>query len=124
MGAPLQADARKSRATALNDLGLLLEAQGELGEAEEAYRRSAEAHAEEFEIGHPATAAVRANLASALAMRGDAQQAAALMRQSLAVIKQHSGAVTTRLRGFTTGSGRFLKYWAAWRTPRRSILLP
>lgn len=91
VGAPLQADTRKSRATALNDLGLLLEAQGMLGEAEEAYRRSAEAHAEEFEIGHPATAAVRANLASALAMRGEAHQAAALMRQSLAVIQAAFG---------------------------------
>ncbi|MDE0110425.1 MAG: tetratricopeptide repeat protein [Bryobacterales bacterium] len=90
-GAPLQADARKSRATALNDLGLLLEAQGELDEAEEAYLSSAEVHAEEFGNGHPATAAVRANLASTLAMRGETHQAAALLQQSLAVIRAAFG---------------------------------
>ena len=90
-GSSLSGDDQEARAAALNDLGLLLEAQGEFEEAEANYLSSAEAHAEAFGNGHPSTAAVRANLAGTLAMRGQASRAAALLEQSLAVIRAAYG---------------------------------
>ena len=79
-------DERKARATALNDLGLLLEAEGELNDAETIYRRSADAHAEAFGKEHPSTAVARANLAGILAMRGEADAATALLERSLTIL--------------------------------------
>lgn len=100
---PQQAEDQRARAAALNDLGLLLEAQGEFDRAEALYRRSAEAHAEAFGSEHPATAAVRANLASTIALRGDAARAAELLERSVAVIgaaygPRHDDAATLRNR--------------------------
>ncbi len=87
----LSADDRKARATALNGLGLLLEAEGELAAAENAYRDSVDEHAAAYGNEHPATSAVRANLASTLALRGEAADAAALLEQALAVIRAAYG---------------------------------
>ena len=91
MGGPLSRGDRKVRATALNDLGLLLEAEGELAAAEKAYRESSDSHADAYGDRHPATAAVRANLASTLAVRGEAADAAALLEQSIGVIRAAYG---------------------------------
>ena len=85
-GGPLPPDAAEARATALNNLGLLLESEGDLADAEAMYRRSADAHREALGDGHPATAAVLANVAGLLALRGESAAAARLLEQSLAVI--------------------------------------
>ena len=134
MGAPLAADDQKACATALNDLGLLLEAEGELAAAEEAYRDSAGAHADTYGDRHPASAAVRANLASALATRGQAAGAAALLEQSLAVIRAAYGPRhddTARLQNrlgeiyevlgrLDEAEAHYLAALAAWRDPSPS----
>ncbi len=90
-GAPLPAEDRLARATAFNDLGLLLESRGELAEAEDAYRRSSQAHVDEYGDGHPASAAASANLASTLAARGRVDEAATLLERSLATIRAAYG---------------------------------
>lgn len=88
---PLTEDQRKTRAAALNDLGLLLESEGDLDDAETAYRQSADAHAEAFGNEHPGTAAARANLAGMLAMRGEAVAAATLLERALDVFRAAYG---------------------------------
>ena len=90
-GSPLASDDRKAHASAMNELGLLLEAEGELEAAEAMYRRSAALHIDAFGNGHPATAVARANLAGMLAMRGDSLGAAELLERSLAVVRAAFG---------------------------------
>lgn len=90
-GRPLADDERRARATALNDLGLLLEAEGNLDDAVSTFRHSADAHAEIFGNEHPATAAARANLAGMLATRGETVAAAALMERAIAVMQAAYG---------------------------------
>ena len=133
-GGPLASDERKARATALNDLGLLLEAEGELDDAEAMYQRSAEAHAVAFGNEHPATAAARANLAGMLAMRGEAVAATALLERSLAVLRAAFGPrhddtarLHNRLGEIYEAQGRleeaeaeYLAALAAWEEPSPS----
>ena len=88
---PLPEEEQEARATALNNLGLLLETAGETELAEATYRRSAQAHVEALGDRHPATAAARANLAGMLALRGEAADAAELLEDSLAVIRAAYG---------------------------------
>ncbi len=130
-GAPLADDDRKAKAAALNDLGLLLEAQGEIAEAEAVFRKSAEAHAAAFGNGHPSTAAVHANLAGTLAMRGEAARAATLLARSLAILRAAHGArnddvarLHNRLGEIYEAMGRleqaeqeYLSALEAWREP-------
>lgn len=84
---PLATEALKARASALNDLGLLLEEQGAFEDALVLYRRADEAHADVFGKAHPATAAARANLAGALARSGEAAAAADLLERSVVVFQ-------------------------------------
>ena len=98
---PLGMDALKARALALNDLGLLLEEEGELEDASAMYREAAEAYAGAYGETHPATAAVRANLAGALALGGEAAAASQIFETSIAVFRGAYGsrhADTARLR--------------------------
>lgn len=129
---PLTDDLRKARAAALNDLGLLLESEGDLDDAETAYRRSADAYAEAFGNDHPGTATARANLAGMLAMRGEAVAAAALLERALDVFRAAYGprhGNTARLRSrlgeiyeaqgrFEEAEAEYLAVLAAW--PERS----
>ncbi len=125
---------RKVRATALNDLGLLLEAEGDLAAAEGAYRDSADAHALIHGDRHPSTATVRANLASALALRGESAAAAILLEQSLRVIRdaygpRHDDAATLHNRlgevyevlgRFDEAEAQYLAALAVWDEPSPS----
>ncbi len=124
----------RARAAAMNDLGLLLEAEGDLPAAEEAYRSSASAHELAFGVGHPATAAVRANLANTLALRGEGADAAALLEQSLTVMRvavgprhreaarllNRLGEVYETLGRFDEAEEHYLGALAAWRDPSPS----
>ena len=124
----------RARATAMNDLGLLLEAEGDLRAAEEAYRNSASAHELTFGVGHPATAAVRANLANTLALRGEGADAAALLEQSLTVMRvavgprhreaarllNRLGEVYETLGRFDEAEEHYLRALAAWPDPSTS----
>ena len=130
----LSVDELRARATAMNGLGLLLEAEGDLPAAEEAYRNSASAHVLAFGVGHPATAAARANLANAVALRGEAANAAALLEQSLAVMRvavgpRHEdaarllnrlGEICETLGRFDEAQEHYLDALAAWRDPSPS----
>ncbi len=84
---PLGTDALKARASALNDLGLLLEEEGEFEDALEVYRQASEAYAGAYGETHPATAAARANLAGVLALGGEAAAASQLLEASVAVFR-------------------------------------
>lgn len=133
-GGPLGDEERKARATALNDLGLLLEAEGDLDEAVQTYRRSADAHVEAFGSEHPATAAARANLAGMLATRGEVVAAATLLERAVAVIQAAYGPRhddTVRLRNrlgeiyevlgrLDEAKAEYLAALAAWQEPSLS----
>ncbi len=127
-------DDRRVRAAALNELGTLLEADGALLAAEKAYRESAQAHARTFGDRHPATATVRANLASILALRGEASDAANLLEQSLEVIRtafgphhqdvaglhNRLGEVYEVLDRLDDAEAQYLSALAAWHEPSPS----
>ena len=111
---PLTEDQRKARATALNDLGLLLESEGDLDDAETAYRQSADAYAEAFGNDHPGTATARVNLAGMLAMRGQGVAAAALLERALEVFRaaygprhDNTARLRSRLGEIYEAQGRF-----------------
>ena len=128
----LTEDQRKARAAALNDLGLLLESEGDLDDAETAYRQSADAYAEVFGSDHLGTATARVNLAGMLAMRGEAVAAVALLERALEVFRAAYGprhGNTARLRSrlgeiyesqgrFEEARAEYLAVLAAW--PERS----
>ena len=131
---PLDAGEREARASALNSLGLLLEADRRLPDAEAAYRRAAEAHAAAFGEEHPATATARANLAGMLALRGEAAAAAALLERARSVFEaayearhQDTANLRNRLGEIYESQGRldeaeaeYLGALAAWAEPSTS----
>jgi tetratricopeptide (TPR) repeat protein len=131
---PLTEGHRKARATALNDLGLLLESEGDLDDAETAYRRSADDYAEVFGSDHPGTATARANLAGMLAMRGEAAAAAAHLERAIDVFRAAYGprhgntaGLRSRLGEIYEAQGRFeeaeaeyLAVLGAWPEPSAS----
>ena len=130
-GRPLADDERQARATALNDLGLLLEAEGDLDDAVSTYRQSADTHAEVFGTEHPATAAARANLAGMLATRGESVAAVALLERAVPVMQAAYGPRhddTARLRNrlgeiyevlgrLEEAKAEYLAALAAWQPP-------
>ena len=124
----------ESRAAALNNLGLLLEAEGRLEEAESLFRNSADAYAEALGDPHPATAAARANLAGMLATRGKGEAAAALLEESVAVmraaygpahddtarLRNHLGEIYEALGRFDDAEAAYQAALSAWTQPSPS----
>ncbi|MEX2528111.1 MAG: serine/threonine-protein kinase [Gemmatimonadota bacterium] len=81
----------RERSRILNDLGVVLEAQGEYDEAEEHYTRALELRRRVFGLGHRSVAITGSNLSVIRYRRGDLSGAVEAASQALAVMQEAVG---------------------------------